>query len=219
MEVQLQDMVPETEDPDLQSVDASCAVLGLTTSPKLDALMQHQSRNPRRPAPALAEPREAVLSPSRWEPMAAQHGASPSPSPSVLEQLGREQRAEEQALDTLLTPRRLQQQAGAAPGSASRVMQALREEEVRGATALEQVLTPRKLQHEAAAAPRSASKAVQALREEAAEGLPVLQQLHAYPKAQSPAGVSGSASQAMRQLNSDADNDTGVLECSLPPKE
>ena len=217
MEVQLQDMVPETEDPDLQSADASCTVLGLTMSPKLDAVMQHQSRHPRRPAPALAEPSDAVLSPGRRESMRAQHGVSPSPS--VLEQLGREQRAEEQALDTLLTPRRLQQQAGAAPGSASRVMQALREEEVRDATALEQVLTPRKLQHEAAAAPRSASKAVQALREEAAQGLPALQQLHAYPKAQSPAGVSGSASQAMRQLNSDADNDTGVLECSLPPKE
>ena len=215
MEVQLQDMVPETEDPDLQSVDASCAVLGLTTSPKLDALMQHQSRNPRRPA--LAEPEDIVLGPSRQESMRAQHRASPSPS--VLEQLSREHQAEEHSLDTLLTPRRLQQLAGAAPGSASRVMQTLIEEEVQDATLLQQALTPRKLQQEAAAAPRSASKAVQALREEAAEGLPALQQLHAYPKAQSPAGVSGSASQAMRQLNSDADNDTGVLECSLPPKE
>ena len=217
MDVQLQDVVPETEDPDLQSADASCTVLGLTTSPKLDAVMQHQSRNPCRPGPALAESSDAVLSPSRQESMRAQHRASLSPS--ILEQLGREQRAEEQALDTLLTPRRLLQSAGAAPGSASRVMQALREEAVRNATALEQVLTPRKLQKQAAAAPCSAGRAVQALREEAAEGLPALQQLRAHARAQSPAAVSGSASQAMRQPGSDGDIDTGVLECFLPLNE
>ena len=217
MEIQLQDMVPGTEDPDLQAVDASCAVLGLTTSPKLDAVMQHQSRNPRRPAPALAEPSDTVLSPSRRDSMQAQHWGSPSPS--VLEQLGRERQVEEQALDTLLTPRRLQQSAGAAPGSASRVMQALREEEVRDVTALEQVLTPRRVQQKAAAAPHSAGRAVQALREEAAEGTPALQQLHAYAKARSPAAVSGSASPAMRQLGSDSDIDTGVLKCFLPHKE
>ena len=216
-EIQLQDMVPETEDPDLQSADASCTVLGLTMSPKLDAVMQHQSRNPRRPASALAEPRDAVLSPSRRESMRAQHGASPSPS--VLEQLGRERQAEEQALDTLLTPRRLQQSAGAAPGSASRVMQALREEDVRDATALDQVLTPRRVQQKAAAVPRSAGRAVQAPREEAAEGMPALQQLHAHAKAQSPAAVSGSASPAMRQLGSDSDIDIGVLKCFLPHEE
>ena len=158
-------------------------------------------------------------SPSRRDSMRAQHWGSPSPS--MLEQLSREHQAEEQALDTVLTPRRLQHLAGAAPGSASRVMQALREEEVRDVTALEQVLTPRRVQQKAAAAPNSAGRAVQALREEAAEGTPALQQLHAYrhAKARSPAAVSGSASPAMRQLGSDSDIDTGVLKCFLPHKE
>ena len=149
--------------------------------------------------------------------MRGQPGASPCPG--ALEQLGREQRAEEQALDMLLTPRRLQQMAGAGPGSARRVMQALREEEARDATALQQVLTPRKLQQQAAVAPCSAGRVTQALRERDAEDLPALQQLHAHAKAQSLAADSGHADPGLRQLGSVRDEDTGVLKCPLTPSK
>ena len=212
-EVQLQDMVPETEDLDLQPADASCTVLGLTTSPNLNEVMQHPCRS----SLALAEPRDAVLRPSRRASMQAQHRASPGPG--VLEQLGWEQRAEEQTLDTLLTPRRLQKPAAAEPGSASRVMQALREEEVRDATALDRALTPRKLQQDAAAVPRSAGRAMRALREKEAEDLSGLQLLQTPKKVQSPAALPGSASHAMRRLSSGGDQDTGVLRCFLLPSK
>ena len=98
-------------------------------------------------------------------------------------------------------------------------MQALREEEARDATALEQVLTPRKLQQAAAAAPHSASGVMHSRREKEAEDLSALQQLRALEKAQSHAAIPGSASHAMRQLGSGGDEDTGVLECFLPPSK
>ena len=160
------EMVPDTEDIDQERIaDASCAVLGLAASPKIESVISPPRRSPRLHAPTAAvqspattrDAAPAFLSPSKRRSMPAQHEASPGRS--ILGQLRQEQQAEEQALQRLVTPKRELCLSPGALGSSQRVMQELLSEEAEGAAALEQLMSPEKLQSAHNAIPGSASRA------------------------------------------------------------
>lgn len=137
-----------------QRVDASCSVLGLTTSLKIDSLIRAPRRSPRLHAssasPAAAQPRgpSGMLSPSRRQSVPAQQRASSGQG--ILEQLSRTKATEEQAEERLHTPRKQQFSLSAVPDSARSP----------GQDALQRSATPRKRQQPSSVAPGSASRVV-----------------------------------------------------------
>ena len=154
-------------DMDLPGADASCSVLGLASSPRVDSIISPLRRSPRLHAPKLD-----VSSPAReedasaglldssgrqWLDSSAQHKVSPAQG--ILGQLAEEQHKEEQALQRLITPRKHDTELPAAPGSGRRVVQALLNEEAEQAAALDQLLSPRRLHAGPDAAPGSTSRA------------------------------------------------------------
>ena len=154
-------------DMDLQRADASCSVLGLSSSPKVDSIISPLRRSPRLHVPKLNKSSTAreedastgLLDSSRKQrlDLSAQHMARPGQG--VMGQLAEEQRKEEQALQRLITPRKHNTELPAAPGSGRRVMQALLNEEAEQAAALDQLLSPNRLQAGPEAAPGSTSRA------------------------------------------------------------
>ena len=134
------------------AADASCSVLGLTASPKVDSLVSPLRRSPRLHATMYKASSPArgggastgLVSPDRQQSMPAQHQGRPGQS--ILGQLAESQHEEEQALQRLITPKKHIHQQPAAPGSSGRVMQALLSEEAEQAAALDQLLSPERRQ-------------------------------------------------------------------------
>ena len=219
-----------------QEINASCAVLGLTALPTVDAVLSPPRRSARLRAPALSpQPSRgtataAFLSPSKRR-------GTPERSRGILGQLQDQQEREEDALQRLVTPRKQLHSLGEeAPGSGG-VMQALLQQEAMEASALECAVTPKR-QHRAAqtppgkdrraasepgtaeAAPGSERRAMPGLMGLDREHLSTLQQLLSPRRPHAPPELApGSKSRRMQGLLSTADEDAmPALRMLLPGK-
>ena len=165
-----------------RAADASCSVLGFTTSPGVDSISSPRRRSPRLHASrseAVLPAREGetstgAVSSGKRRGIRAQHQGSPARS--ILGQLAEEQHEEELALQRLVTPRKPDNELTAAPGSGRRVIQALLSEEAEQAAALDQLISPQRRQAPPQAAPGSMSTASWCLGEERGEDARLLQQ-------------------------------------------
>ena len=219
-----------------QEIDASCAVLGLTGLPKVDALLSPPRRGARLRPPALSPQPSRGTATAAFQSPSKMRGA-PEHSRGILGQLQDQQEREEDALQRLVTPRKQLHSLGEeAPGSGG-VMQALLQQEAMEASALERAVTPKR-QHWAAHTPPGSGRRA-ALEPGTAEAAPggdrnatpglmgpgkqhqsTLQQLlsprrpHAPPESKS---APGSESRRMQGLLSTADKDAMPAQRTLSP--
>ena len=217
-----------------QGMNASCAVLGLTASPKEDAVLSPPRRGARLHTPALSpQPSRGTATAAFLSP--GKRRGKPEHSRGILGQLQDQQEREEDALQSLVTPRKqLHSLGGEAPGSGG-VMQALLQQEAMEAAALERAVTPKR-QHWASqtplgsgrraasepgtaeAAPGSGRRAMPGLMGPDREHLSTSQQLLSPRRPHAPPELApGSESRRMQGLLSTADEDAMPAQRMLLP--